>query len=322
MMNSAVMNSKEIPVIINAKAGRKSRFALALEALFLRSPTVTREAWWTAGMIKKGIVKAFHDEGIEPWIFVTRTLGDIKKTVRELVARGERLIVIAGGDGTINEAVHGVAGTETALGIIPLGTANTFSIELGIPFSIREAVRVIKQGRVRIVDVGKAGESFFAMGAGLSYDAHVIQKVKPLLKRAMGSLAYIVTGMWESLTYPFPVLKVESEDAGVQTEGYLAIISNARFYGGHFKSAPAAKLDDGLLDVIVMKRKELWHLLKYTSAMRYRDITKLPDVVYFQCRRLKVTSEPKVPVHVDAEIAGETPCIFECIPQALRIVVP
>lgn len=323
MNNGQNLHSQEIPVIINAKAGRKSWLAVLLEAIFIRPPFFHKEACYPEEKIVPEIMNAFDSEGLKARPFITQTPGDIKKMVQELVEQGERLIVVAGGDGTINEAVHGIVKTGTALGIIPLGTANAFAIELGIPFSVREAVQVIKRGQVRTIDVGKAGEHFFAMGAGMSYDAEVITKVRMESKRQIGSLAYITHGFLESLVYPFPILRLESEDPSpVRCEGRLVIVTNTRFYGGHFKSAPKALLDDGLLDVVVMKKKKLWHLMRYISAMRYGDLTRLPDVEYFQCRRLKVTSDPLVLVHVDAEIAEKTPCVFECVPKALRVIVP
>ncbi|HOW58462.1 MAG TPA: YegS/Rv2252/BmrU family lipid kinase, partial [Candidatus Omnitrophota bacterium] len=276
------MEQREIPVIINPKAGRKSRFALWLEAILIQPPSLSEEGWWPGDRIGGEIVKAFHSEGLRAQPFITQTLGDIKKTVQDLVAQGERTIVVVGGDGTINEAVHGIAGTQTSLGIIPMGTANTLAIELGIPLAVQAAARVIREGQVRTIDVGKAGNYYFAMGAGLSYDAHVIKNVRSDSKRSIGSLAYIAQGLLESLTYPFPRLRVCSEDSPLfHSEGYLVIIANARFYGGHFKAAPRALLDDGLLDVIVMKNRRFWNLVQYVATMRYRDITKLSDVEYF-----------------------------------------
>lgn len=317
------MGLKEIPVIINPKAGRKSRLALWLESVLIRPPSLPQEACWPGERIGAEVEKAFQVEGLQAKTFITKTIGDIKETIQNLVRQGERTIVVAGGDGTINEAVHALAGTEASLGILPIGTANSLAIELGIPFALCEAAHTIKTGRVRTVDVGRAGTHYFAMGAGLSYDSHVIKNVKPWLKYSIGSLAYIVQGLLEAFSYSFPKLEITSEDRpSFCTEGYLVIIANARFYGGHFKAAPLASLEDGLLDVIVIKRRELWHLLKCLTTMRYRDLTKIKDVEYFQCRRLKIVSNPSVEVHVDAEIAERTPCEFECIPKALRIITP
>ncbi len=317
------MNQEEIPVVINKKAGRKSFFAVGLEALLIRPPFLHKEACYPEERIGRKVVKAFSLEGMKVRPYFAHTIEDVRDTIEDLVWKGERTVVVAGGDGTLNAAVHAIAGTEVSLGIIPLGTANALALELGIPFSVHEAARVIKQGKVRKIDVGKAGGHLFAMGAGMSFDAHVIQKVDHGSKWAMGSMAYIVHGILEALKYPFPLLKIESEDpVPIRSEGYLAIVANARYYGGHFKVAPRASMEDGLLDVLVMKRKGLRHLIRYLGAMRYRDITRLEDVDYFQCRRLRITSDPAVPVHVDAEVVETTPCVFESVPKVLKVIVP
>lgn len=318
-----MITSNEIPVVINKKAGRKSLFAVGLEALLIRPPFLHQEACYPEERIGKKVIKAFAEEGLKARPYLAQTLGDVRKIIRELIAQGEKAIVVAGGDGTLNQAVHEAAGTDTVLGIVPLGTANAFALELGIPFSVHGAARVIKTGKVQAIDVGKAGSHYFAMSSGMSFDAQVIRKVDLGSKWLMGSMAYIVHGISVSLTYPFPLLRVESEDPVSRClEGRLVIIANARYYGGHFKAAPLARLDDGLLDVLVMKESKFPRLIRYLGAMRYRDITHLKDVVYFQCRRLRVTSEPSVPIHVDAEVAEETPCDFECIPRALKVIVP
>ncbi|MBU9889145.1 MAG: diacylglycerol kinase family lipid kinase [Candidatus Omnitrophica bacterium] len=313
----------EIPVVINKKAGRKSFFAVALEALLIRPPFLHKEACDPEEKIGRKVVKAFSLEGLTARPHLAHTLDEVRSTMKRLVAQGEKTIVVAGGDGTFNAAVSAVVGTEVSLGLIPLGTANSLAVELGIPFSVREAARAIKTGKVRTLDLGKAGDHFFAMGAGMSFDAHVIKKVDRGSKWVMGAMAYIVHGILEAFRYPFPLLSLESEEpGGIRSAGYLVIVANARYYGGHFKVASRASLEDGLLDVVVMKRKGFRHLIHYLSSMRYRDVTRLPDVDYFQCRRLRVSSDTPVEIHVDAEIAGNTPCVFECVPKALRMIVP
>ncbi|MFA6600796.1 MAG: diacylglycerol kinase family protein [Candidatus Omnitrophota bacterium] len=315
---------QEIPVILNKNAGRKSALALWLERLVIRPDVVAKEWAWTGQQIEQAVIEAFHDRGVRARLFVTQSPGHATQIAQILLRQGEPLIAVAGGDGTINEAVNALAGSKTAVGILPLGTANTFAIELGIPFSIPGAVEIIMQKKVRTIDLGKAGNHYFMMGAGMSFDSHVIRKIRSHEKRSLGSVAYILTGISESLRYSFPRLRVESHDGlgAIKSDGYLVIVSNARFYGGCFKAAPRALLDDGLLDVIVMKKRRVWDLLRYLSVMRKADITRLSDVDYFQCRKFCVTAESEVEIHVDAEVAEKTPCTFECIPGALKVIVP
>ena len=315
------MGQPEIPVIINKRAGRKTPFSLWIEKLLLKPPMICKEAAWTGQRIEKEIVDAFYDRGLKARPFVTQAPGHAKQIAEILVRQGMKWIAIAGGDGTVNEVVNAVAGSDVALGIIPLGTANALAIELGIPFSIRGAVEVITRKNIRTVDLGKVGGRFFIMGAGVSFDAEVVKNVAPAFKRIFGAFAYILTGLWQAVRYPFPRIEVRSEDgSGHRAEGYLAIVANARFYGGYFRAAPKALLDDGLFNVLIMKKKRVWNLLRYVSVMRNGDVTTRGDVEYFRCRELRVTGDAPVPVHVDAETAEMTPCDFKCVPKALRVI--
>jgi diacylglycerol kinase (ATP) len=316
-------SSKNIPVILNGKAGRKSAMARGLENLLIRSPRAAREATWTRRQIEDAIVDGFRQEGLETTLHITRAPEHAGQIARALLDQGAQTIAVAGGDGTINEVVNALAETRAQLGIIPLGTANAFAMELGIPLSIGDSIRVIREGKTRTLDAGKANRHFFAMGAGLSYEAHVIKKITPGFKYLFGSLAYIFQGIAESLSYPFPLLKIRvTKPSPSDHTGTMAIIANARFYGGPFQAAPDARLDDGLLDVVIMKRRNLSDLLRYLSTMRYGNITRLPDVEYLRCQSLTIESDQPVPVHVDAEIKESTPCTFECVPGALRVVIP
>jgi diacylglycerol kinase (ATP) len=274
----------------------------------MRPPSHHQPIFFSKRAGAKHIMEVFHHQGLRAKSFMTQGPGEALRMARDFVSRGEPLILPA------------VVGTETSLGIIPFGTANAFALELGIPTSIEGAVKRIKEGQVRTVDVGKAGEKFFAMGASLSFEAHVIKKVTPTLKYAFGAFSYVLLGVVESFKYSFPLLKVQSDHSSETKEGYLVIVANARFYGGHFQAAPRALLNDGLLDVIIMKKKGFWNLIKYLSTMKSKDITKLPDVDYFQSRHLRITSDPPVLIHVDAEMAGSTPCDFECLPSMLKVI--
>jgi YegS/Rv2252/BmrU family lipid kinase len=316
------VEKEEIPLIMNRAAGQRSWMAFALEKLLLRPASIPRTACWPAEKIERAVLSSLRKEGLIGRPHFTEAPGDATRIAKRLAGERVRRLVVAGGDGTINEVANGLIGTETALGILPIGTANSYALELGLPFSLVKASRVIREGRVRTVDVGKAGERFFVMGAGMSFDARVIQAIKPRFKRLFGAVAFILTGAAESLSYSFPRLEVESEVVSAEHEGYLVIIANARYYGGCFRVAPGASLEDGLLDVIVMKRKGLGNVLRYLFAARRGKLTGLADVDYFQCRRVSAECASPVPVHVDAEIASQTPCGFECVPRALRVICP
>ncbi len=316
--------NKEIPLIINLRAGRRSRLAVALDNLLINFSDSIKSSYVPYKKITKLIADSLAHEGLNVHVHVTNSSGDATEITKDLVRKNERLIIVAGGDGTVNEVINGMAGSDTRLGIIPLGSTNVLAIELGIPFSIQAAVKVIREGHARQIDLGRADKRFFAMAAGMSFDAQAIKMLSlvPGLKPFLGGLSFILSGMLVSLVYPFPLLEIESDDLPGRRSGYLAIIANARFYGGPFLFAPGASIDDGLLDVVIMKRRRLWNLLKYMSLAKKGKLLQLPDVEHFQTRRLKVSSNPSVLIHTDAEIAGKTPCEFECVPRALWVIVP
>jgi YegS/Rv2252/BmrU family lipid kinase len=307
---------------MNRVAGQRSWLALGLEKLLIQPPAFPRTAFWPWEKLEAEVVRSLEKAGFTVRPYFTEGPGDATETARKLAEEKARLVIVAGGDGTINEVVNGLAGRETALGILPLGTANSYATELNLPFSLEKGAELLLEGRVRTVDLGRVGKRFFAMGAGMGFDAEVIRKIRPAFKRLFGSLAFILTGIRESLRYPFPLLEAESEIVAGEHEGYLVIVANARYYGGCFPVAPRASLEDGLLDVIVMKKKGLENVLRYLGAARRGNLTGLADVEYFQCHRVGVESASPVAVHVDAEIAETTPCEFECVPGALRVICP
>ena len=310
--------------MINLRAGRRSRLAVALDSLLLYASNSIKSSYAPSKKITKLITNALAQEGLNVHVHVTHSADDATEITKDLVRRNERLILVAGGDGTVNEVINGMVGSDTHLGIIPLGSTNVLALELGIPFSTQAAAKVIREGHTRQIDLGKAGNHFFAMAAGISFDAQAIKllSLAPGLKPLLGGLSFVLSGMLVSLAYPFPLLEIESEDLPGRHSGYIAIVSNARFYGGSFVMAPSASIDDGLLDVVIMKRRKLWNLMKYMSLAKKGNLFQLPDVEHFQTRRLKVSSNPPVFIHTDAELAGKTPCEFECIPRALRVIVP
>src|SRR5258708_4489185 len=121
----------------------------------------------------------------------TSVPGEAKEIAAAAVEQGFRIVVAAGGDGTINEVVNGLAGSEVALGVLPVGTMNVFAAELGLPGKLRDAWRLIEAGRVREIDLGRANRQYFVQLAGVGLDAQVVKETSLDLKRNLGPLAYL-----------------------------------------------------------------------------------------------------------------------------------
>jgi diacylglycerol kinase (ATP) len=250
----------------------------------------------------------------------TRT-GEAEAMARRAVEEGFEKIVAAGGDGTINEVVNGLAGTEATLGLLPIGTMNVFATELGLPVNDLEGCWNIVQGEhTRAVDLPKANQKFFVQLAGVGLDAQVVKETSTQLKRNFGPLSYLISAAQITARQP-PRLFIQSEDASID-EGSFVLVGNGRLYGGPFPFFKHAALDDGLLDVIVFKRLGYLEIIKYLQDVVFSSEIRVPEVEYFQTRRIRVESDQTVPVELDGELVGNCPVEFTLQERALRVLAP
>lgn len=254
-------------------------------------------------------------------VCATTYIGEAEVMARRGVAEGFEKIVAAGGDGTINEVVNGLAGTNATLGLLPIGTMNVFATELGLPVHDLELCWDIVQGQTtRSVDLAKANQKFFVQLAGVGLDAQVVKETSSQLKRSFGPLSYVISAFQIAARKP-PRLFIQSEDASID-EGSFVLIGNGRLYGGPFPFFKHASLDDGLLDVIVFKRLGYLEIIKYLQDVVFSSEIRVPEVEYFQTRQLHVESDDPVPVELDGELIGNCPVEFSIKERSLRVLAP
>jgi diacylglycerol kinase (ATP) len=249
----------------------------------------------------------------------TRT-GEAEQMARHGVEEGFEKIVAAGGDGTVNEVVNGLAGTNVTLGLLPIGTMNVFATELGLPINDLELCwKIIENDSIRAVDLPKANRKFFVQLAGVGLDAQVVKETSSQLKRNFGPLSYLISAAQIAARQP-PQLFIQSEDASID-EGSFVLVGNGRLYGGPFPFFKHAVIDDGLLDVIVFKRLGYLEIIKYLQDVVFSSDIRVPEIEYFQTRRLRVESHQSVPVEVDGELVGNCPVEFSVHERSLRVLV-
>src|SRR5947199_10797111 len=254
-------------------------------------------------------------------VCTTTRIGEAELMARRGIEEGFEKIVAAGGDGTVNEVVNGLAGTEATLGLLPIGTMNVFATELGLPVNDLERCWNIVQGEhTRAVDLPKANQKFFVQLAGVGLDAQVVKETSAQLKRNFGPLSYLISAAQIAARQP-PRLFIKSEDASID-EGSFVLIGNGRLYGGPFPFFKHAALDDGLLDVIVFKRLGYLEIIKYLQDVVFSSDIRVPEVEYFQTRQLRVESDQMVPVEIDGELVGNCPVEFTLQNRALRVLAP
>jgi diacylglycerol kinase (ATP) len=237
------------------------------------------------------------------------------------VEEGFARIVAAGGDGTVNHVANGLAGSNAALGLLPLGTVNVFAMELGLPMNDLELCwDIIKRATMRRVDLPSANGKYFVQLAGVGLDAQVVKETSLAFKRSFGPLSYLISAAQIAARQP-PKLFIESDNAPV-SEGSFVLIGNGRLYGGPFPFFKHAVIDDGLLDVVVFKRLGFLEIIQYLQDVVFSSDIRVPEVEYFQTRGLRITSEQDVPLELDGELAGNCPVDFQIQKKALRVLVP
>jgi YegS/Rv2252/BmrU family lipid kinase len=240
---------------------------------------------------------------------------------RAAVEEGFDNVIAAGGDGTVNEVVNGIAGTNAALGLLPLGTMNVFAMELGLPGNdLGRCWKIIQEAKTRCVDLPSANGKHFVQLAGVGFDAQVVKETSRAFKRSFGPLSYVMSAAQIAARQP-PRLRIESENA-VTEEGSFVLVGNGRLYGGPFPFFKQAIIDDGLLDVLVFKRLNYIEIVRYLQDVIFSSQITSPEVEYFQTTSLQVSSEADVPVEVDGEVVGNLPVAFRISSRTLRVLVP
>jgi len=249
----------------------------------------------------------------------TSDAGEAEELARKAARAGYKKIVAAGGDGTINEVVNGLAGTGAALGLLPMGTMNVFATELGLPSSnLTRCWKIIRDGRTRIVDLPSANGKHFVQLAGIGLDAQAVKETSAAFKRSFGPLSYLVSAAQIASRRP-PRLTIESADAKI-SEGSFVLVGNRRLYGGPFPFFKRAQIDDGLFDVIVFKRIGYLEIIRYLQDVIFTAAITTPQVEYFQTKQLRVFSADDVPVEVDGELIGSCPVEFQMRERGLRVL--
>ena len=254
-------------------------------------------------------------------ICATSRAGEAEVLARHAAEEGFEKIVAAGGDGTINEVVNGLAGSNAALGLLPIGTMNVFATELGLPaHDLQLCWNIIQSENTRLVDLPSANGKYFVQLAGVGLDAQVVKETSLTLKRSFGPLSYLISAAQIAARQP-PRLFLESENSSIK-EGSFVLVGNGRLYGGPFPFFKQALIDDGLFDVIVFKQLGYLEIIKYLQDVFFSSEIRVPEIEYFQTRRLRVTSDSEVPVELDGELVGSCPVEFQLQERTLRVLAP
>lgn len=266
--------------------------------------------------IQRNISDTLKNYNVDADFVFTSYPGHATDLARIAAENGLDAVIAVGGDGTINEVVNGLVHTRTALGIIPIGTANVLSMELNLPSDIVEGCQVIAEGHTRTIDLGCVGKSrYFTIMAGVGFDAHVVRCAEKGLKSTWGVLAYPLVVLRDLLFYPFDLIKVRTQE-GRELQARYLLIQNARRYGSGFIASPNSSMDDGMLEVLAFPSRSLFQIFCYLlSSHKDRFKIKTEEV-----KTLEILTPHEIQVDGDFFCLG--PSTVEIVPKALRVFVP
>ena len=254
-----------------------------------------------------------------------RRPANLARVVDELLAheRGLDRLIVGGGDGTLSTVAPRLAGRETLLGVIPLGTANDFARTLGIPMQPGPAAAVAAGWEVRAIDMARANDAYFLNVASVGLSVAMTTELSSRLKRWLGPAAYAVAGARALVRHPTFRALIEAPDGTVAEESvHQVVVANGRFYGGGVLVAHRSTLDDGTLAAYTLGRRGRWQLLRTIALLRFRVPLDRPGDSFTSTAALRVQTFPSLPVNLDGEIRTRTPVDFAVVPRALRVLVP
>jgi YegS/Rv2252/BmrU family lipid kinase len=255
----------------------------------------------------------------------------------EFIEEGYRNIVVVGGDGTMNEVVNGiflqkhVSPAAITLGMIPVGTGNDWCRTFGIPFDYKDAIRILKNGKTFLQDVGQISyfknqdpiRRYFINIAGMGYDALVAKKTNISKEKGRGGpLTYLFFVFSSLFQYKFIEAVIEVDDQQVfKGEMFSMNVGICKYNGGGMMQVPAAIPDDGLFDVTLIKKAPKWMVIRHASKLYDGTLVTLPIVETFRGKGIRIRSVERIYLEADGESLGHSPFVYEIFQQRLKVVV-
>lgn len=314
------MTADKVALIYNSNAGKSA--STSLLPLLVGPPSdwleTAREYLriWLGGNVRE---------------YPSETLAETLSAARSAVQSGAQLVIAAGGDGTVGAVASVLGGTETRMGILPRGTTNVLSRELGIPLDdVEEALDICLNGVTRAIDIGRLGrDHYFLLNCSVGFDAVAVRNVNTDLKDIVGRGAYVVSSLANAPAYTPPRITLRLDDEPARTfQAFTVIISNTAAYGGDLPVAPKASIDDGQFDICVFEAPEGLPAIQWATFLRQIGAWAIgrhiddPNVHYFQAQRLTVEAVPETAVQIDGDALGTTPITVEAVPRALHVQTP
>lgn len=232
------------------------------------------------------------------------------------------LVIVGGGDGTLNAAIEGLVDTRLPLGILPMGTANDLARTLGIPTALLAACEVIANGKLQAIDLGWVNGKHFFNVASLGLSVRITQKLSREVKQRWGVFAYAIAAI-QTLYHSVPfAAEIEVDGQKTKVKTVQIAVGNGRYYGGGMTIAQDASIDDERLDLYSLEIDHWWQMIPLLPAMRAGNHASWTWVRSLHGKEIEVKTRHAHPINTDGEITTATPAKFRVIPKAVSVLVP
>jgi diacylglycerol kinase (ATP) len=277
-------------------------------------------AGWRRRQRLARVLARLREHGCAYVLRETQGRGDAERFAAAVDPADFDLVVAAGGDGTVNEAINGLACSALPLALIPLGTVNVLAAEIGLRTDPAAVARCVALGEPRPIALGAANGRRFILMAGAGFDAHVVAGVSVPMKRWLGKGAYVLSALRQLLVFSYPAYEMQTDNTLRQAAS--VIVANARHYGGRFVCAPAASLESGTLQVCLFERGGRLAVIGYALALVTGRLPTLPSYRLIEARRIEIRGRPGEPLQGDGDSIGRLDATIEVLPNALDLVFP
>ena len=271
--------------------------------------------------LKRAIEYHFHDELFNVTLTYTEFAGHAGMLSKEAIEKGADIIVAVGGDGTVNEVAAPMVNSDVTLGIVPVGSGNGLARHLGIPRNINRAVELISNTNVSVIDTCSVNDRIFVSIAGVGFDAHVADRFAKGSRRGFLGYFHIIAN--EYLYYrPQKYKLIFKEDKEMKVGALFVAFANSNQFGYNTTIAPNATLKDGLMDVCIVQKPEIYKLPIIANLLLLRKLDLSPDVNIIKTKEVHVLRKKKGVVNIDGEpIDFKRKLVVKINPLSLKIII-
>jgi diacylglycerol kinase (ATP) len=307
------------------------------DAVIIYNPTSGRQRARRMHELERA-AEILKGSGVEAELAPTMHPGAATELARDAVKTGRQMVIACGGDGTINEVINGLAGSDVPLAVLPAGTANILAKEIGIPWNIPEAARLISGGRLARIALGEivwpngnhaaaeqsngAAQRYFLCVGGAGPDGAIVQAIDTESKSRVGILEYWKQGLQQYFSYGFPQFRIATNEK--EMTGSLLVVGRTKYYGGPFRITTGASLFEDAFEIVAYSGRNRLTVLLCLPAIWLGLLHRVPGIHVWKTQRIRceAVNGDRIYAQVDGEAASALPLEFRIVPNALTLVLP